>query len=98
MPSAINTSPQSSQRQPPPVRKPFDQWTLLDAKAMIDWTIQRRLGRDGFIANWRFAEDHDHLQDMKGWIGPEGADNTTSRSRNQSGWSGSSPRWTRLPR
>ena len=74
--------PASSQTRPaPPVRKAFDQWTLSDAKNAVAYIIDRRVGKDGFAANWAYAQDHDHLQNGEGWIGPQGGDETVSRSK-----------------
>lgn len=81
--AAINTTPdlQVHTRGPSLMQRDFARWEIADARAAIAWIIERRLTRAGFDANRRFAEQHDHLQDMAGWVGPDGGTDLPTRAR-----------------
>lgn len=60
---------------------PFDDWKLEDVRDAIDLAITERLGDDGaFDTNAAFVEDHDHWQDGKTWVGPNGGADPAVRS------------------
>lgn len=46
--------------------KSFDQWTLNDAKAAVEYALTSTIGRDAYAANKALAETGDHWNDGKG--------------------------------
>lgn len=52
---------------------PFTDWELKDARDAISASIEEMVGSQAaFDTNAAFIEDHDHWQDGKGWVGPNG--------------------------